>query len=319
MNPHPSSTTAAPRRLIFGSGELALNGDPAVALPDGRSWRPDETTAYIKYNLSFAFPNVSTYGDGIHAGVIARCYQTMDHKPVDSNHSMVAMGAPRDEVLGTTVGVWFPATPDGGWKTTKERKGAPNMTGVAALWLTAAGVEKWIERWIDKRKNVAVSMEVLYGVADSGFAVGRVAAPDGKGGEEIPGAQTPREFWEAGWEFVPMSALLTPEQMKMDSRDICRVAAEAPKESLLRTRDFKAKRMVGGSLFGSGLVGSWNGRDVYFMQGGVSGQVHYPGMGLVEQGAEPKAGIETMLAQAEEAAEMGQALEGITEAVRSVM
>ena len=300
--------------MFFGNGELALNGDAAVTLPDGRTWRPDETTAYIRYNLSFAFPNVSNYGDGIHAGVIARSYQTMDHKPVDSNHSMVAMGAAKDEVLGTTVGIWYPPPPEGGWKTPKERKGAPNMTGVAALWLTTSGVEKWIERWMDKRKNVAVSMEVLYGVAESGFAVARNAKS-----ENIPYSETPEEFFAAGWEYVPMSAFLTEDEMKLPARDIAAVAAKAPKDSLLRTRDFVAKRMVGGSLFGNGLVGSWNGREVYFMQGGVAGNVHYPGMGLVEQGAEPKAGIETMLAAAEEQVEMERALDGITEAVKQII
>lgn len=54
-----------PRRLFFGQGEIALCGDPAVALGE-KSWTPDESTAYIKFCLSFAFPNISNYGDGIH-------------------------------------------------------------------------------------------------------------------------------------------------------------------------------------------------------------------------------------------------------------
>lgn len=70
--------------------------------------------------------------------------------------------------------------------------------------------------------------------------------------------------------------------------------------------------MIGGSLLTSGLVGSWTppgggeARRVYFLEGGINGSVVFPGMGLVEIGAEPKAGIETMLAEDEEAAELAQ-------------
>jgi hypothetical protein len=157
-------------------------------------------------------------------------------------------------------------------------------------------------------------------VAMCGFALSRAVGDEAT---DARPAGTPEEFWDAGWEYVPMSALLTPEQMAMDAKDIANVAAKAPKGSLLRTRDFKAKRMIGGSLMSTGLVGSWTppgsnqARDVYFLQGGINGVVHYPGMGLVEQGAEVKAGIETMLAADEEAAQFVRSMEEMAEAARS--
>lgn len=299
-----------PHSFFFGEATISLNGDPVVKLGE-RSWAPDQTTAYVKFELSFAFPNVNSYGEGIHASVVARSYLSMNSKPANSNHRMIYYGDTEDAILGTVVGVEFPEPPTGGWATPKEKSAAPFITGVAAIWLNAAPATTWIERYKTKRKKVAVSMEVLYALNECGFAVAR------SGDTRIEGAETPLEFWNAGWEYVPMTQLLPEELLDGDLDTILGAAAKAPKDSLLRTRDWKNKRMIGGSLLNGGLEGNWKGRKVYFMQGGVNHQVHYPGFAFVEQGAEPRAAIETMLASDVEASQFVESLEGVTNVMQA--
>lgn len=159
---------------------------------------------------------------------------------------------------------------------------------------------QWLERFDSKRKNVSVSMEIFYEVAQGGFALSR------NGDEKLDIAQTPAEMWEAGWEYVPMANLLTPEQMTMKPDDLVRSLGRLQAGTLLATRDWKAKRMRGGDLMGSGLVGSWapagsgKPREVYYLQGGVADKVSYAGIGIVELGAEKRANVVAMLAGIDE-------------------
>ena len=57
---------------------------------------------------------------------------------------------------------------------------------------------------------------------------------------------------------------------------------------------------------------------VYFLQAGTEHAVHYAGLGMVELGAERKAGIEKMLAGDEEGAKLKKNLEEMAGAVQTL-
>jgi len=98
-------------RVIERTARVALCGEQAIEI-GGQVLRADKSSAYVEFFLSHGFPVTTIDGTGIHPQVVANSYRTMLHKVFDLNHLMKGYDPennPRDRILGTIVGVEFPA------------------------------------------------------------------------------------------------------------------------------------------------------------------------------------------------------------------
>jgi len=270
-----SELLTGPAGLAHFLGEATLCESSVTCA--GQTFTPDEGTAYLQFQLSFAFPNVSWYGDGIMPAIVVSNFRSLLHKACNRNHQMRFYdpeNIDRDRIIGGVVAVELPQQPAAGWKVSTE-EAAPYIRGVAALFKNAEGVDRILGAYGASRKGMTVSQEVMYHLAECGFAVRR------KDGDlNFAWLDTPPDLWEAGWCYMP--------------------AKTAP-EDLILTRDWDKRRMRERTSRGT-CIGKWKGRDTYFLIGGLTGQtVYYNGVGLVPAGAEPRAAIEVMVAANPEA------------------
>jgi hypothetical protein len=206
-------------------------------------------------------------GTGIHPQVVANSYRTMLHKVFDLNHLMKEYDPksnPRDRILGTIVGVEFPATPEGGWKVQGERSAAPGIRAVAVMHKQAELVPQLLAQHAEG-KPWTVSMEQEYFVGNSGFLVARE-------GEEPRDEQTPADLFDLGWVYVP--ATLAPVEL-LDCFD-----AEKSK-----------------------ITKPYLGRETIILFGGLDGTVRYYGVGMTPAGREKEAAIGQVLASTRPALE----------------
>ena len=100
-----------------------------------------------------------------------------------------------DRILGTIVGVEFPAMPEGGWRVQAERSLAPGIRAVAAMHKAADGVRRILQQWVTGSIPWTVSMEQDYYLEDSGFLV------KAKADKWIE--KTPEDLLDLGWIYVP--------------------------------------------------------------------------------------------------------------------
>jgi hypothetical protein len=176
----------------------------------------------------------------------------------------------RDYILGSIVGVEYPNAPIGGWKVGRE---APGIRAAAVIHKHAERVPKVLGEHLGGRHKWTVSMEVDYELLNSGFIVGERQNAKKKTAELLA-EYTPDEFTNLGLGYVAM---------------------ERAPEDLLDTYDFDKRRMK--------PQAAWQGMPVVLLKGGVNGQVHYRGVGLVRYGAEREAEIQQLLASDPDALE----------------
>lgn len=226
----------------------------------GQKFVPDETKAYAEIKLSHSWPVRTYYGEALHPATVARSYSTLLHQPVNRDHQMRVhdpASIVRDRIVGAVVAVEFPPGPPTGWRLASGELESPGIRAAVSLFKQAEWVDRFLGRQQSGRVPFTVSMEVVYFNDESGFMV-----------QATPGTLT------AGWDYIPFP--------------------EAPAD-LLATRDFKRSRMTARGPHG-GYAGQWQGKEVYWLMGGVGGAVHYNGVGIVEAGAEPTARIGRVLA-----------------------
>ena len=260
--------TGRERLFDMDSGGVAASycGDAALEF-GGQRFEPDVTKGYGQFRLGCAFPVVTFYGMATHPAVVARNWRSMQHHVVNLMHLMKIYDPnkrQRDRVIGSVVAVEFPREPMGGWKAQGEIAKAPGMDGVCVLHKQADGVDKLIGQHLGGRHKWTVSMEVDYRLSESGFLIRDTSV----------NAQTPADLLELGWSYVPL----------LEAED-----------GLLESYDFKKNRMASRREDGS-FYGSWKKRDTLLLKGGLEGNVHFKGMGLVEYGAEPTADLVSLVA-----------------------
>jgi hypothetical protein len=238
----------------------------------GQHLMPDESKAYAEFQISHPWPAVTAYGTTMHPGTVANSWRSMLHQVFNLSHQMRAYDTsqerdqiPRDKILGAIVAAEFPnAAPGGIWRLQKDQM--PGIRAAAVIHKYAEGVPKILGEHLGGRHRWTVSMEVNYPILSSGFVVlNRQAAP--KKAAEMLSACTPDEFTNQGLGYVELQ--------------------NAPEE-LLECYNFDQKRMVPNA--------AWQGMPVLLMKGGINGQVHYQGVGLVRYGAEREAQIHQLLA-----------------------
>jgi hypothetical protein len=259
--------------------ELAAAAMPWPGHP-GRQLVPDETKAYCRFEICYAWPVRTAYGAAFHPGTLANSRDSMLHQVFNRGHKMKANAAAedrdatRDENFGAIVGVDYPAAPLGGWKINSP--GAPHYEAAAVMHKMVSFVPKLLGEHLGGRHKWAVSQEVLYSLEDSGFII----EPDGKqsrGTQEILDKYTPAEFKAAGLAYVPV--MLSAEEM-------------CP-EDLFQCYSFEQRR----------VVRDWHGQRVSVCKGGINGSVHFAGVGMVRYGAEREAQIQQLLAHDPDAIE----------------
>ena len=276
-------------RVIERTARVALCGEQAIEI-GGQVLRADKSSAYVEFFLSHGFPVTTIDGTGIHPQVVANSYRTMLHKVFDLNHLMKEYDPksnPRDRILGTIVGVEFPAyapgasafaeatadrtagrpsTPEGGWKVQGERSAAPGIRAVAVMHKQAELVPQLLAQHAEG-KPWTVSMEQEYYVGNSGFLIAHEThEPHEKWEEGEPwAANTPEDLRGLGWVYVP--ATLAPMEL-LDCFD--------PEKSKITKH--------------------YLGRETIILFGGLDGTVRYYGVGLTPEGREKEAAIGQMLA-----------------------
>jgi len=245
--------------LSLASGELRL-GD--------RSFSPCPTLAWFEFECSFSYPVVTAYQMALHPAVIAASFDTFEGQMVNLGHLVKSYNRDsivRDRIIGHVEAVEFPPPPQkfpgggGAARWTLPAPGAqpPRIRGVAALFKAAEGVDRILGSHQADRKPWTVSMEIRYLAEDGGFLVPEAAA------SALSGTVATEDLRAHGVVYVPWSA--------------------APKD--LRACFTPAQ-----------VVKPWKKAPVTYLHGGLDGQVHYAGLGIVNNGAEPAARIRQVTA-----------------------
>ena len=295
-------------RVIERTARVALCGEQAIEI-GGQVLRADKSSAYVEFFLSHGFPVTTIDGTGIHPQVVANSHRTMLHKVFDLNHLMKEYDPksnPRDRILGTIVGVEFPAyapgatagrpaSPEGGpvhrslgeggWKVQGERSAAPGIRAVAVMHKQAELVPQLLAQHAEG-KPWTVSMEQEYFVGNSGFLISRQDAKTPRGEPPSSGSFLLRQGYggqdgAASWEKWDSE---TPEDLRALGW-VYVPAALAPME-LLDCFDPEKSRITKPYL----------GRETIILFGGLDGTVRYYGVGMTPAGREKEAAIGQVLA-----------------------
>lgn len=259
----------------------------------GQRFEPDMTKGYVEFRISHALPVVTAYGTALEAGTIRTSAATMLHQVFNLGHQMKAYypdskNMKGDRVLGSIVGV----------KLVDQGSDNVHIHGVACFAKLAHGMDKVMGQHQGGRHQWTVSMEILYDIDQSGWLLGG-PAQDGREGawdrvvekiedegvRELCLRSTPDAWKRAGLAYLPHSQ--APEDMR------ALYSAE--------------KRAV---------VGRYRDLPTTLLMGGVSGSVHYGGVGLVPYGAEPTAKVSRLLAEDPAAESATRALDGVAQAIR---
>ncbi len=258
---------------VFGT--IALCGN--VIELNGEKFIPDQSKAYAEFTLARGLPVVTAYGTCLHAGTVGNSFASMKHQVLDYDHRIRSYrpkkndgtkadehGIVRDHIIGTVVAVDYPRTPIGGWKLNADKEQAPAIRGVAVIHKQAEQVPKILGEHLGGRHKWSVSLEMDWHFLQSGFLVGdrARAKPDQ---EALMSAGTPDDLAGAGFGYVTV---------------------ESAPEDLINCFDLGTGR----------IKDKWRGLPVSMMQGGLNGEVHFMGVGIVRYGAEREAEIQQILA-----------------------
>lgn len=235
------------------------------------TFTPDKSKGFFQFDFCYGFPNETDTGLAVYHSIIGANYKELEDQYLSYEHQMGVYDPSKkmdDRIIGHVVAVSFPRPRNGGWKLSDPQ---PNITGVAAFYKKSQGMRKIIGEHLTGRHEWTVSMEIDWVLEDSGFAVKRGTARDGKGTMSDPTFNTsPQDFLDAGWEYVPF-----------DKAPADLVATFSPERNK--------------------VVKNYKGRKVTVLVGGIDKPVHYAGLGLVKYGGEKKAKINRLVASKENA------------------
>src|SRR5262249_12509379 len=156
----------------------------------GMKKTPNQTRGYLEFFLAHAFPVVTAYRTGLHAGTVANSWESMWDQNFNYGHRIARYhkgtedeGRIReDAIIGCVVGVEYPKAPDGGWKLGSIEE-APGMRCVAALFKQAQRVDRILGEHMSGKHKWTVSMEVDYWLENSGAAL--LARGDSATGQRV--------------------------------------------------------------------------------------------------------------------------------------
>lgn len=205
-------TTMNARFDLSGSGlRLIAAGDPLW-----QDLRPDASKAYVGFEICKALPHVAgpeMHGRhfGFHPQVLAQNHQKLLHQQTNLGHALAAYGAYRDRIVGTVVGVAFPANYGRRWELAESPEAAPAMQCVAVLHKRAEGVARLIGNHQSSKEVSSVSIEAsstelhIYDPGD------RSISPITEAVEKYGGAVqwSEKEGWQAG-EFEGRQLAFAP-------------------------------------------------------------------------------------------------------------
>lgn len=271
----------------FDFRDIALNIGPFVEL-NGNRYEADHTKAYTTFKLNYGFPVITTHGTTIHPSVVDRASQSMVHQVLNVGHRMRQYDPKnnsRDWIIGAIVDVSFPRAPFGGWKI-QSLQDTPGMTCVASIFKMAEKSQTVLGEHLTSRRSWTVSTEMLWLPDESGVVVhadslNACGVPDGN-------PDTPSDMIELGWHYFSNDAF--PELFKQ---------VYNPKEA--------------------GLAGKYRKEKCAIMLGGLDGNTHFSGVGMVLHGAEPTAKVEQMVASDDEKEAVNEFAEEVLEAGRALL
>ncbi len=240
---------------IPGAGlAISLCGEDGVTFKN-RTYTPDATKGFFTFSLCYPFPNVNEHGTGLHPNVISKSFKSLLYQGANRDHAVAAYFKDKqvdDKYVGAIIDVDYP---EGGNMIVGGNGVAQGISGVAVVWKQSQGMAHLMGRHLSGQHKYTVSIECLWPLEESGFAV-----PIKQGFKREFASTTPRDFELAGYEYVPYD--------------------KAPK-SLISTYSEKARR----------ITGLYKGRKASVLMGGLDNQVHYAGVGIVRYGAEAPAKI----------------------------
>lgn len=251
-------------------GTVALNSAPAIEL-NGRRYLPDETKAYASFTVGRSFPVVTAYGTAVHPGTVANSFQTMLHQLVDYDHQLKLNSQAsnkdirEDRIIGAVVDVDYPKAPYGGWKVGMDKGQAPAINGVMVIHKKADKVKQVLGEHLAGRHKWTVSMEMGYNLLKSGYIVSGLEHAK-KSQLALMEEQTPKELSDLGLGYV---------------------AIQSAPDDLVDCFSLDKLR----------IVSNWGNCPVCLLQGGLNGETHFGGVGIVRYGAEREAEINEILAR----------------------
>jgi hypothetical protein len=258
---------------------VALKGEESIEV-GGRTFTPDATKAYMSFETAHTLPCLAHDDCAVHPNVVAKSWAGLERTWLNVAHIMMVYGRgenPKDWIIGSVVAAEYPQTPKAGWKVPQTKDGAPFITGAAVIWKNSVGAVQIMEKHLFE-KPWMVSMEMGYDFDESGFLV-----PAGSGFEN----ETPDDIAALGYDYAP--------------------TGKAPPE-LAGLWDRKAD---GWATEGRGQRRKWKGILPKFLQGGLEGdRTIFCGMAICENGKDPDARIQMMLASSAKATEAGAADRG---------
>lgn len=236
---------------------------------NGQVLAPDLTKAYVESFQAHAFPVVTVFGTAFYPRVLANSFRSMRHQLLDLHHLIKAYGAdtPGDHSLGTVVEVEL-VNPGQEIKAQPDKSLAPCIRAVSVIHRQLQNAEEVIATQVVGEINWTVSMEHKYYLEDSGFIVA------GTSGVERWEESTPQDLRDMGYVYVPYEAAPSGLKACFDEKN-------------------------------TKIVKQFNGQDVVIFLGGISGRLHFMGIGITPVGKEKEAFIRQMLASGVDYVDIG--------------
>jgi hypothetical protein len=240
--------------------------------PDGHVevFTPDATKGYFHFTVATAFPAGRViYGWGLHPEVVASNYMTLLDQHLDLDHKM-AVNDPKnrnaeDKIIGSIAAVNFPRPPNGASKWTILDRPQPAIQGVAVFWKNAQATQTALARHVMGRHKSTVSMDMMFGSDDSGFAV---KLPSDGGGDCLFDGGESKEFLTAGYEYVSWANAPKELQYCFEDKPGTLPGTTTPRPNAIKS-DYRGRQVsvIAGGLTGvntllrNGRCQVWSGAD----------------------------------------------------------
>lgn len=108
----------------FTEARCSAYGASDVLEFNGKKYTPNETRAFIRFDMSYCFPNALVYKTAVHPHVASISWESLLYQQVNLEHQIqlykVEAGEDgknvEDRIVGNVLDATFPPTPGGGWK-----------------------------------------------------------------------------------------------------------------------------------------------------------------------------------------------------------
>ncbi len=136
---------------------------------------PDDWKAYLQFRVNHSLPVVagplaSGNFSGYHPRVIAKSHPSLINQQVNLNHKIHSYdpeNVPEDRIVGCVIATQFPMGDHS--RLPADRASAPCITGIAAIFKQAKGVDKMLGGHLASRKPWSLSLEVAFQIEEAGI------------------------------------------------------------------------------------------------------------------------------------------------------